>query len=95
MQLRRELAAASGHSGEDGEELPCGTEDITDPAKVLHGGWSDTLAFPGARAGAGLPLQPALSAAAGLCQRAPAHQCPVARVVTGQPFPGLAEVLKK
>lgn len=34
VQLRRELAAASGHSGEDGDELPCGTEDITDPAKV-------------------------------------------------------------
>lgn len=36
VQLRRELAAASGHSGEDGDELPCGTEDITDPAKVLQ-----------------------------------------------------------
>ncbi|KAI1237426.1 hypothetical protein IHE44_0013499 [Lamprotornis superbus] len=35
VQLRRELAAASGHSGEDGEELPCGTEDITDPAKLI------------------------------------------------------------
>ncbi|XP_041266492.1 pre-mRNA-processing factor 39 isoform X2 [Onychostruthus taczanowskii] len=33
VQLRRELAAASGH--EDGEELPCGTEDITDPAKLI------------------------------------------------------------
>ncbi|NXE98520.1 PRP39 factor, partial [Menura novaehollandiae] len=35
VQLRRELAAANGHSGEDGDELPCGTEDITDPAKLI------------------------------------------------------------
>uniref|UniRef100_A0A8C5TP52 Pre-mRNA-processing factor 39 n=1 Tax=Malurus cyaneus samueli TaxID=2593467 RepID=A0A8C5TP52_9PASS len=35
VQLRQELAAASGHSGEDGEEMPCGTEDITDPAKLI------------------------------------------------------------
>ncbi|NWU29636.1 PRP39 factor, partial [Dyaphorophyia castanea] len=35
VQLRRELAAASGHSSEDGDELPCGTEDITDPAKLI------------------------------------------------------------
>ncbi|NWX54953.1 PRP39 factor, partial [Promerops cafer] len=35
VQLRRELAAASGHSGEDGDELPCGAEDITDPAKLI------------------------------------------------------------
>ncbi|NXF72769.1 PRP39 factor, partial [Sclerurus mexicanus] len=38
VQLRRELAAANGHSGEDSqpaEELPCGTEDITDPAKLV------------------------------------------------------------
>ncbi|XP_064515797.1 pre-mRNA-processing factor 39 isoform X2 [Pseudopipra pipra] len=37
VQLRRELAAANGHSGEEqpAEELPCGTEDITDPAKLV------------------------------------------------------------
>ncbi|NXY16783.1 PRP39 factor, partial [Atrichornis clamosus] len=35
VQLRRELAAANGHGGEDGDELPCGTEDITDPAKLI------------------------------------------------------------
>lgn len=37
IQLRRELASANGHSGEDvspGDDLPSGTEDITDPAKV-------------------------------------------------------------
>ncbi|NXM76397.1 PRP39 factor, partial [Serilophus lunatus] len=38
VQLRRELAAANGHSGEEaqpGDNLPCGTEDITDPAKLV------------------------------------------------------------
>ncbi|NXF99879.1 PRP39 factor, partial [Sakesphorus luctuosus] len=38
VQLRRELAAAAGPGGEDAqpaEELPCGTEDITDPAKLV------------------------------------------------------------
>lgn len=37
VQLRRELASVNGHSGEDaqpGDDLPSGTEDITDPAKV-------------------------------------------------------------
>ncbi|NXF12946.1 PRP39 factor, partial [Smithornis capensis] len=40
VQLRRELAAAQGHSGDEaqpGDSMPCGTEDITDPAKVLLG----------------------------------------------------------
>lgn len=48
VQLRRELAAASGHSSEDGDELPCGTEDITDPAKVPAGLGTEQLSFPGA-----------------------------------------------
>lgn len=42
MELRRELASASGHSGEDAQpadDLPSGTEEITDPAKVPAQGW--------------------------------------------------------
>ncbi|XP_015282140.1 PREDICTED: pre-mRNA-processing factor 39 [Gekko japonicus] len=39
VQLRRELASsANSHSGEDpppGDDLPSGTEDITDPAKLI------------------------------------------------------------
>ncbi|XP_076201937.1 pre-mRNA-processing factor 39 isoform X3 [Aptenodytes patagonicus] len=38
VQLRRELASVNGHSGEDaqpGDDLPSGTEDITDPAKLI------------------------------------------------------------
>ncbi|NWI56163.1 PRP39 factor, partial [Calyptomena viridis] len=38
VQLRRELAAANGHGGEEGQpgdSVPCGTEDITDPAKLI------------------------------------------------------------
>lgn len=37
IQLRRELASVNGHAGGDvsaGDDLPSGTEDITDPAKV-------------------------------------------------------------
>lgn len=37
VELRRELASANGHSGEDAQpadDLPSGTEEITDPAKV-------------------------------------------------------------
>ena len=37
VQLRRELASVNGHSGEDAQpsdDMPSGTEDITDPAKV-------------------------------------------------------------
>lgn len=38
IQLRRELASsANSHNGEDappGDDLPSGSEDITDPAKV-------------------------------------------------------------
>lgn len=42
VELRRELAASStnSHNGEDvplGHDLPFGTEEITDPAKVLTG----------------------------------------------------------
>lgn len=42
VQLRKELAAANGHGneeapeGSDPEDLPPGTEDLADPAKVLH-----------------------------------------------------------
>ncbi|NXF63189.1 PRP39 factor, partial [Ciccaba nigrolineata] len=38
VQLRRELASVNGHIGEDaqpGDDLPSGTEDITDPAKLI------------------------------------------------------------
>lgn len=39
VQLRRELASsATSHNGEDappGDDLPSGTEEITDPAKVI------------------------------------------------------------
>lgn len=37
VQLRRELASVNGHNGEDAQpadDLPSGTEEITDPAKV-------------------------------------------------------------
>ncbi|OXB56808.1 hypothetical protein ASZ78_014383 [Callipepla squamata] len=38
IQLRRELASVNGHAGGDasaGDDLPSGTEDITDPAKLI------------------------------------------------------------
>uniref|UniRef100_A0A8C6ZV37 Pre-mRNA-processing factor 39 n=1 Tax=Nothoprocta perdicaria TaxID=30464 RepID=A0A8C6ZV37_NOTPE len=36
IQLRKELASANGHTGGNaGDDLPSGTEDITDPAKLV------------------------------------------------------------